>query len=86
MVRAGNAGVTAQRMGSDSVQVLSAARILALRAQADESLALVARGGGDQYLTDFDAVARKLDPRRGLLADAARLERRTGTDDGARRR
>ena len=45
-------------MGSDSVQVLSAARILALRAQADESLALVARGGGDQYLTDFDAVAR----------------------------
>lgn len=81
MVRAGNAGVTAQRTGSDSVQVLSAMRILALRAQADESLALVARGGGDQYLTDFDAVAHKLDPRSGLFADAARLERRTGTDE-----
>jgi hypothetical protein len=80
MVRAANAGVTAQRMGSDSVQVLSAARILALRAQADESLALVARGGGDQYLTDFGAVARTLDPRMGLLAEAARLERRTGSD------
>ena len=48
MVRAGNARRDAQRTGSDSVQVLSAARILALRAQADESLALVARGGGDQ--------------------------------------
>ena len=46
----------AQRDGSDSVQILSAARILALRAQADESLALVARGGGDQYVTDFDNV------------------------------
>ena len=81
MVRAGNAGVTAQRIGSDSVQVLSAMHILALRAQADESLALVARGGGDQYLTDFDAVVHKLNPRSGLFADAARLERRTGTDE-----
>lgn len=80
MVLSGNAGVRAQRMGSDSVQVLSAARILALRAQADESLALVARGGGDQYLSDFDAVARKLDGRTGLLAHVARLERRTGSD------
>ena len=41
-----------QRDGSDSIQVLSAARILWLRAQADESLALVARGGGAQYVSD----------------------------------
>lgn len=64
---------TAQREGSDPVQVLSAARILALRAQADESLALVARGGGDQYLADYRAVSRALAPPNGLLGHGARL-------------
>jgi hypothetical protein len=63
----------AQREGSDPVQVLSAARILALRAQADESLALVARGGGDQDLADFDTVASVLEPPGGLLVTASRL-------------
>ncbi len=82
MVRASDALVTAQRLGSDSVQVLSAARILALRAQADESLGLVARGGGDQYVADFRVVAGKLEPPRGLLADAARLEARDGSTAG----
>jgi len=62
--------------------VLSAARILALRAQADESLGLVARGGGDQYVEDFRVVAGKLEPPRGLLADAARLEARAGSPTG----
>jgi hypothetical protein len=50
----------AARTGSDGVQVLSAARILALRDQGDESLALVSRGGGADYLADFDLVARRL--------------------------
>ena len=77
---------TAQRDGSDSVQVLSAARILALRAQADESLALVARGGGDQdqRLRQRDAASS---PGRagGLLGDASRARprgraRRRGVD------
>jgi len=50
----------AARTGSDGVQVLSAARILALRDQGDESLALVSRGSGSDYLTDFNVVAARL--------------------------
>jgi hypothetical protein len=69
----------AQRDGSDAVQVLSAARILWLRAQADESLALVARGGGDRYAADFVVVDRLLEPPRGLLGEASRLAARTGS-------
>jgi hypothetical protein len=69
----------AQRNGSDAVQVLSAARILWLRAQADESLGLVARGGGDQYVQDVDVVNRLLVPPRGLLGEASRLAARTGS-------
>jgi hypothetical protein len=59
----------AQRNGSDPVEALSAARILTLRAERDESLALVARGGGDQYLADFDAVVHALVAPGGLLPD-----------------
>jgi len=43
------------------------------RAQADENLALVARGSGRQYLADFDAVTAELGPPNGssgLLAEA----------------
>ena len=69
----------AQRNGSDAVQVLSAARILWLRAQADESLGLVARGGGDQYVKDVDVVNRLLVPPRGLLGEASSLAARTGS-------
>jgi hypothetical protein len=69
----------AQRNGSDAVQVLSAARILWLRAQADESLGLVARGGGGQYVQDVDVVNRLLMPPRGLLGEASRLAARTGS-------
>jgi hypothetical protein len=46
----------AQRTGSDPVELLTAARILASRAQADESTALAARGGGagESRLADVD--------------------------------
>jgi hypothetical protein len=46
----------AQRVGSDPVELLTAARILASRAQADESIALSARGGGEgePRLADVD--------------------------------
>jgi hypothetical protein len=79
MTAAQSALASAQRNGSDSVQVLSAARILALRAQADESLALAARGGGDRYVADFAVVARALERPGGLFADGARLARRSGS-------
>jgi hypothetical protein len=72
----------AQRDGSDAVQVLSAARILWLRAQADESLALVARGGGAKYVDDVAVVDRLLEPPRGLLGEASRLAARTGSTTG----
>jgi hypothetical protein len=65
----------AQHKGSDPVQLLSSARILVSRAQADENLALVARGSGSQYLADFDVVIKTLGPAAGssgLLAEADR--------------
>ncbi len=77
-----NALGRAQRTGSDPVQVLSAARILALRAQGDEGLALVARGGGEASLADFDVVMRRLgssgEPA-SLLGEAAVIARRSGS-------
>jgi hypothetical protein len=78
LVRSRDALARAQRDGSDAVQVFSAARILWLRAQADESLTLVARGGGDRYLADYDIVLGALGPP-GLLAEAEGLARRSGT-------
>jgi hypothetical protein len=79
MVTAGNALAGSQREGSDTVQVLSAARILWLRAQADESLALVARGGGDRYVADVGVVDRLLEPPGGLFGEARRLAAKTGS-------
>jgi hypothetical protein len=77
-----NALGRAQRSGSDPVQVISAARILALRAQGDEGLALVARGGGEASLEDFDVVTRRLgssgEPA-SLLGEAAAIARRGGS-------
>lgn len=73
MASARSALLRSQRDGTDSVQILSAARILALRAQADESLALVARGDGEQYVNDFVQVDGLLQPPSGLLGDAAGL-------------
>lgn len=65
----------ARTKGSDPVQLLSSARILLSRAQADENLALVARGSGSQYLADFAAVIAELGPAdgsSGLMAEAQR--------------
>lgn len=72
----------AQQTGSDSVQVLSAARILALRAQGDEGLALVARGGDEADLADFEAAAGRLGSAAtpgSLLGEAAAIARGSGT-------
>lgn len=82
-----NALSDAQRKGSDSVQVLSAVRFLALRAQRDEGLALVARGGGTQDQKDFDIVMRTLAPAGagGLLGEASRLAARAGSTAGVDR-
>lgn len=69
-----NALTQAQQTGSDPIELLTATRILASRAQADESIALAARGGGEgePRLKDvdrgFQSVTR---PIGGLLAQAA---------------
>ena len=77
-----NALGRAQRSGSEPVQVLSAASILALRAQGDEGLALVARGGGEASLRDFDVVTRRLgssgEPA-SLLGEGTAIARRGGS-------
>ncbi len=73
----------AQRTGSDPVELLTATRILASRAQADESIALAARGGGEaeRRLEDVDRGFQTVtEPIRGLLARAADA---SGTSTGA---
>src|SRR5262249_19755429 len=72
-VSAQNSLVDARRKGSDAVQLLSAARILTLQAQADENTTLIERGGGEAYVQDFNRVMRRLggaDGRGGLLGEA----------------
>jgi hypothetical protein len=51
---------SARQRGSDATAELSSARILAVRAQADESLALIARGSGTSFTQDFNEVAARL--------------------------
>jgi hypothetical protein len=80
-VREQNALANAQRHGSDPVQVLSAARVLASRAQSDSSLTLVNRGSDEQDPRDFVAVETALGP---LVREAATLDRGTGTSAGPR--
>jgi hypothetical protein len=58
---------SAQRDGSDSVEVLSATNVLLSRAQGDLSLALVNRGTDQADARDFTAVMRTLSSSR--LAD-----------------
>ena len=82
-VSAQNSLVDAQRKGSDAVQLLSAARILTLQAQADENTTLIERGGGDAYVQDFNRVMHRLggsDGRGGLLGDAREVAARTGSE------
>jgi hypothetical protein len=77
----------AQQRGSDSVEVLSSARILTLRAQNDENLALIERGSGDVYVAEFDRVMDTLGGAKGtggLLGYAATLADRTGDGDRVR--
>ena len=71
----------AQSHGSDSVEVLSSARILTLLAQNNENLALVERGSGDVYVAEFEQLMTKLggnDGHGGLLREAALVADRTG--------
>jgi hypothetical protein len=75
-----NSLASAQRKGSDSVQLLSASRVLALRAQRDESLALIGRGSDTTSLDDFDKVMvalRGRGPGGGVLGEAERAARRS---------
>jgi len=76
--------VKAQRDGSDSVQVLSSARILALQAQANANLALAERGTGQAYRDEFNRLVRQLcgdkECRGELLAYAHDLAARTGSE------
>jgi hypothetical protein len=71
----------AQRKGSDAVQLLSASRVLALRAQRDDSLALIGRGSDTTSLPDFQRTMIALrgeQPGGGLLGEAQRVARRSG--------
>ena len=77
-----NALATAQRHGSDSVEVLSAATVLLSRAQGDLSLALVNRGTDETDSLDRQAVNRVLPP---LVSEVSVLARRTGTTAAAGR-
>jgi len=86
MIGEQNALARAQRNGSDSVEVLSAARILVSRAQSDESLTLVARGGDTTDPADFDAVIGALgrpSSSAGLVGEVNELAARTGTTEAA---
>src|SRR5262249_27706094 len=67
----------AQRKGSDPVQVLSATRDMVLRAQSDDSLALIGRGSNTASGPDFTIATGTLFNRGGLLATAEPIERRS---------
>jgi hypothetical protein len=78
-----NALGTAQRAGSDSVEVLSATTVLVSRARSDESLTLVNRGSDETDPADFAVVMRTLAPNRGLIGEVTALAGGTGTRDAA---
>jgi hypothetical protein len=67
----------AQRKGSDSVQMLSAIRDLALRAQRDDGLVLIGRGSDTTSGKDSDAALGALLGGQGLLAIAQPIEHRS---------
>jgi len=77
-----NSLLTAQKHGSDSVEVLSASTVLLSRAQGDLSLALVNRGTDETDQLDLTAVERELTP---LTGEISVLARRTGTTAAADR-
>jgi hypothetical protein len=73
------------RRSSDSVEVLSATKVLFSRAQSDQSLTLVNRGSDETDPTDFRVVMRALAPPRGLLGEVTALARGAGTTAAANR-
>ena len=85
LVNAQNALSSAQRNGSDPVEVLSAATVLLSRAQGDLSLAIVSRGTDTADANDFDVVKRVFERPGGLLAEISALARRTGTTAAAQK-
>jgi hypothetical protein len=76
---------SARQRGSDATAELSSARILAVRAQADESLALIARGSGTSFAQDFNEVASRLrsDNRSGIAAQVQDTLRGLGRNESA---
>ena len=79
---------SARRQGSDATAQLASARILAVRAQADESLALIARGSDTSFSKDFDEVELRLsgdDSHPGLARQVQDTLRRLGSGESADR-
>ena len=78
-----NALIRAQRNGSDSVEVLTASRVLLSRAQSDQSLTLVSRGTDEQSPLDFQKVMNVLSPQGGMIGEFTPLAARTGSSADA---
>lgn len=77
---------SSQSDGTEQVYVLSKARIAALKARADETLTLVARGGGAFYEQEFRSLFAELggdDGTRGLLGRAESNPDVDGAKDSA---
>lgn len=73
-VVAGDRLAASDRYGSAQVDRLVQARLTALQARADESLTLVARGGGAAFEKDYNSAMERLigtDGQGGLLREAA---------------
>ena len=80
-----NALSRAQRNGSDSVEVLTASRVLLSRAQSDQSLTLVNRGSDEISPADFDKVMNVLSPQGGMIGEVGPLAARAGRGQDAQR-
>jgi hypothetical protein len=77
--------IGAQRNGSDSVEVLTASRVLLSRAQSDQSLTLVNRGSDEISPADFHKVMNVLSPQGGMIGEIAPLAARAGRGQDAQR-
>jgi hypothetical protein len=77
--------LTSARGASDSVEVLSATRVLLARAQSDESVTLANRGSDEVDPVDFGHVMAALASSQGLLAEVSQRARASGTPGDAQR-